>query len=108
MHFIKTVVSLFAFSSFAAARLDGSDSDLVRREMAEAAHEEYLAARDEYFEKRDLFRRIGSGGTCQPNSKGGMECKFFDQKTRRNRFCGPCRANAPRNEYCLCNSGNVR
>jgi hypothetical protein len=58
MHFIKTVVSLFAFSSFAAARLDGSDSDLVRREMAEAAHEGYLAARDEYIEKRELFRRV--------------------------------------------------
>ncbi|CAI6028722.1 unnamed protein product [Clonostachys chloroleuca] len=73
MHFIKTVVSLFALSSFAAAKLGGSDFGLARREMAEAAHEEYLAARDEYFEKRDLFRRFGAGGTCQANSKGGME-----------------------------------
>ncbi|KAK7219173.1 hypothetical protein V2G26_007176 [Clonostachys chloroleuca] len=65
MHFIKTIISLFSFTHLVAARLDGSDSGLTRREMAEAAHEEYLAARDEYIEKRDLFqraKRAGKGG----------------------------------------------
>jgi ABC-type transporter lipoprotein component MlaA len=58
MRFIKTIISLFSFTHLVAARLDGSDSGLTRREMAEAAHEEYLAARDEYIEKRDLFQRV--------------------------------------------------
>ncbi|CAG9950927.1 unnamed protein product [Clonostachys rosea f. rosea IK726] len=97
MHFIKTVVSLFAFSSFAAARLDGSDSDLVRREMAEAAHEEYLAARDEYIEKRELFRRLGGNGECRPAKGGTMYC-YKGQKA-----CGTCAQTASKGQFCLCN-----
>ncbi|CAH0025050.1 unnamed protein product [Clonostachys rhizophaga] len=57
MHFIKTLVSLFTISGFAAARFEYSDFSLARREIAEVAHEDYLIARDEYIEKRDLFRR---------------------------------------------------
>lgn len=56
MHFIKTIVSLFALSSVAVARI--GDADLEGRDVAEVAHEEYLVARDEYIEKRELFRRV--------------------------------------------------
>ncbi|CAH0045871.1 unnamed protein product [Clonostachys solani] len=73
MHFIKTVVSLFALSSFAAAQYaDDEYAGLSRRQLAEIAQEEYLAARDEYIEKRDLFLRAGPMGTCQyfPKTKG--------------------------------------
>jgi hypothetical protein len=60
MHFTKTIISLFALSSFATARLGDSESSFARREVARDAHEQYLAARDEYIEKRELFRRVSS------------------------------------------------
>ncbi|CAG9977307.1 unnamed protein product [Clonostachys byssicola] len=71
MHFIRTVVSLFALSSFAAAQYaEDEHAGLSRRQLAEAredflaARDEYLAARDEYIEKRDLFRRGPLYGKC--------------------------------------------
>ncbi|CAI6050798.1 unnamed protein product [Clonostachys chloroleuca] len=105
MRFIKTIISLFSFTHLVAARLDGSDSGLTRREMAEAAHEEYLAARVEYIEKRDLFqraKRAGKGGKCQSSLVGVMECQRLDGKTRKYQPCGPCAPGDPRNTPCLC------
>lgn len=60
MHFFK-LLSVFALSSVAVAQLtDVSEGGLSPRAFAEAAEEEYLVARDEYIEKRDLFRRVSS------------------------------------------------
>ncbi|VUC26147.1 unnamed protein product [Clonostachys rosea] len=96
MHFAKAIVSLFALSSFAAAQY-GEDVGFAPREIAEAVHEEYLAARDEYIEKRELFRRLGGNGTCRNSGKGHMRCY------RNNLMCGNCRPTAKHGEYCLCN-----
>ncbi|KAK7222134.1 hypothetical protein V2G26_010137 [Clonostachys chloroleuca] len=58
MHFIKTVASVFSLSSFVTAHFEGPDAGPSRRALVESAEEEYLAARDEYIEKRDLFKRL--------------------------------------------------
>lgn len=58
MHFVKTIVSLFALSSFAAANIyESDDSDLVARDVA---YVDYLAARHEFIGKRDLYLRAVS------------------------------------------------
>ncbi|CAG9950926.1 unnamed protein product [Clonostachys rosea f. rosea IK726] len=96
MHFIKTIVSLFALSSVAVARI--GDADLEGRDVAEVAHEEYLVARDEYIEKRELFRRLGGNGTCRVFNGGVRHCM------RNNKTCGPCASNAKPGQFCLCNA----
>jgi hypothetical protein len=57
MHFVKTIVSLFALSSFAAAQVHGEELEaaLAARDVA---YEDLLFARDEYIEKRELFKRL--------------------------------------------------
>jgi hypothetical protein len=57
MHFIKTIVSVFALSSFAAAQVHGEELDaaLAARDVA---YEDLLYAREEYIEKRELFKRV--------------------------------------------------
>ncbi|CAH0058504.1 unnamed protein product [Clonostachys solani] len=98
MHFIKTVVSIFALSSFAAAHFaEEADAGLSRRALAESAHDEYLAAREEYIEKRELFRRLGGNGTCGKASDGRKHCY------KNGVPCGPCASNASNGQYCLCN-----
>ncbi|CAI6100592.1 unnamed protein product [Clonostachys chloroleuca] len=96
MHFVKTIVSLFALSSFAVAHI--GDADLERRDVAEIAHEEYLMARDEYIEKRDLFRRFASKGTCRATKGSGKLCY------KGGRACGPCTPMAVTGQLCFCNA----
>ncbi|CAH0045874.1 unnamed protein product [Clonostachys solani] len=103
MHFTKTLVSLFAIAGFAAAQYSDSDSGLARREVAEAVHEEYLAARDEYIEKRELFRRLGGNGKCYKDRKS-MSCKKLIGHGKGTTYCGKCRPTAATGEYCLCNA----
>lgn len=115
MHFVKTIVSLFALSSFAVAHI--GDADLERRDVAKIAHEEYLMARDEYIEKRDLFRRVcfqplvsfifsfspsniaqfASKGTCGATKGSGKLCY------KGGRACGPCPPLAVAGQFCFCN-----
>ncbi|CAH0003430.1 unnamed protein product [Clonostachys byssicola] len=102
MHFIKAVASLFALSSCAAAQFSDSEFTLARRELAEAAEEQYLAARDEYIEKRDIFRRAGGNGTCQ-KAGNGMSCRKYSPEKKMRVHCGPCAKNASPGQYCLCN-----
>jgi hypothetical protein len=66
MQFFKaTVFSFLAVSSLVAAapypdpEADNMEvEELSRRDAALDAHEDYLVAREEYVEKRDLFRRV--------------------------------------------------
>ncbi|VUC37279.1 unnamed protein product [Clonostachys rosea] len=95
MHFTKSLISLFAISSFANARL-------ARREIAEVAYEDYIVARDEYIEKRDLFRRLGATGNCNKDGRGGMRCMRYEGKGVMV-HCGSCRRQASTGEGCLCN-----
>ncbi|VUC25811.1 unnamed protein product [Clonostachys rosea] len=101
MHFTKTLVSLFAISGLASAQYADEDSGLSRREVTEAVHEEYLAARDEYIEKRELFRRLGGNGICIQKSAGRKQCE--KRVNGKSVYCGQCRPTASKGEYCLCN-----
>ncbi|CAH0042629.1 unnamed protein product [Clonostachys rhizophaga] len=99
MYFVKTDVSLFALSSFAAAQYaEDEHAGLSPRQLAEIAQEEYLAARDEYIEKRDIFRRAPRlMGTCQyfPKTKGKV-C------VRNGHGCGICTPNMAIGAPCPC------
>ncbi|CAH0045872.1 unnamed protein product [Clonostachys solani] len=101
MHFIKSLVSLVALAGFAAAQYAEEEdyAGLSRREVSEIAHGEYLAARDEYIEKRELFRRLGGNGSCMGSGMPGNS-KFC---YKNGKPCGPCRSSAKIGEYCLCN-----
>ncbi|VUC25809.1 unnamed protein product [Clonostachys rosea] len=99
MHFIKSLVSFIALTGFAAAQYadDEDYAGLSRREVSEIAQEEYLAARDEYIEKRDLFRRAGPMGVCQFFPKtGGLVC------VRGKSACGICRRDMKVGQACAC------
>lgn len=65
MHLVKTIISLFALSGFAAAQIGGdfdAEYGLARREVQDArdgylaARDEFLIAREEYIEKRGLLK----------------------------------------------------
>ncbi|CAH0045873.1 unnamed protein product [Clonostachys solani] len=104
MQFFK-FLSLFALSSVATAQLAGvSEGDLSPRDFAEAAEAEYLVARDEYIEKRDIFRRAGGNGKCASAGKSGYkQCRRYDAAKKTTINCGPCDKNAAIGQYCLCN-----
>jgi hypothetical protein len=57
MHFVKTIISLFALSSFAAAQY-ADEAGLNPRDNYLAAREEFLDARDTYLAARDLYVRV--------------------------------------------------
>ncbi|CAI6084430.1 unnamed protein product [Clonostachys chloroleuca] len=68
MHLVKTIISLFALSGFAAAQIGGdfdAEYGLARREVQDArdgylaARDEFLIAREEYIEKRGLLKKKG-------------------------------------------------
>ncbi|VUC26148.1 unnamed protein product [Clonostachys rosea] len=90
MHFIKTIVSVFAVASFASAFAEEADAGLSRRALAEGAEEEYLVARD------DL--QLGGNGTCRGTRGGAKYCY------KGSRACGPCSPTAATGQYCLCNA----
>lgn len=62
MHFTNVLVSIVAMASVTTATLSQRmyDEPLQALDIRdyEDVHEEMLAARDEYIEKRDLFRRV--------------------------------------------------
>ncbi|KAK7224845.1 hypothetical protein V2G26_012848 [Clonostachys chloroleuca] len=102
MHFFKTItlafLSVSAASAFTAPEV---------RDMALQAESDYLQARDEYIEKRELFRRLGGNGTCKPNGtdhKGQRRYRCYKEgQTTKNPACGPCSKTATTGQYCLCN-----
>ncbi|CAH0025167.1 unnamed protein product [Clonostachys rhizophaga] len=100
MHFVKTIVSLFALSSFAAAQVHGEELEaaLAARDVA---YEDLLFAREEYIEKRELFKRLPGPGSCKGMGLPG-EKTFTVCYNRDNRPCGDCRKTAKRGEGCLC------
>ncbi|VUC23778.1 unnamed protein product [Clonostachys rosea] len=58
MHFTKTIITLIGLSGFAAAAHDANENTgLARRELSEI-YDDFLVARDEYREKRDLYLRV--------------------------------------------------
>ncbi|CAH0044548.1 unnamed protein product [Clonostachys solani] len=61
MHFIKTVISLFALASLTSAQHANTNADLDARDTKEYLN--YVAARDNFIVARDLYRR-GSSYKC--------------------------------------------
>ncbi|CAH0055942.1 unnamed protein product [Clonostachys solani] len=118
MHFIKTIISLVAFSGFAAAHQTEDDdyAGLSRREIAEIAREDYLVARDEYIEKRDLYLRAtkkAAAGKKAAPAKGGAKnghlsgggvgtCVPGGLCTKGGAACGFCSHSATVGQGCLC------
>ncbi|VUC26585.1 unnamed protein product [Clonostachys rosea] len=62
MHFIKTVISLFALQTLATAQLE--DQRLIARNEYQVARGKYLAARDEFLTKREVYLRAADTGKC--------------------------------------------
>ncbi|VUC23257.1 unnamed protein product [Clonostachys rosea] len=61
MHLIKTAISLFALASLTSAQQGNTDAALDSRDTK--AYRNYVVARDNYIEARDLYRR-GSSYKC--------------------------------------------
>ncbi|CAG9941787.1 unnamed protein product [Clonostachys rosea f. rosea IK726] len=83
MHFVKTIISLFALSSFAAAQY-ADEAGLNPRDNYLAAREEFLDARDTYLAARDLYVRGPRIGKCEKSPGGGLPCVF------RGHMCKSC------------------
>lgn len=64
MHFPNVLVSIIAVASVTTAslsqRMYAEPLQALDIREYEEAHDEMLAARDEFMEKRDLFRRVSS------------------------------------------------
>ncbi|CAG9975624.1 unnamed protein product [Clonostachys byssicola] len=73
MHFTNVLVSIFAVASVTTAtlsqRMYGEPLQALDIRGYEEAHEDMLAARDEFMEKRDLFRRLGGQAFCRGDKK---------------------------------------
>ncbi|CAG9991102.1 unnamed protein product [Clonostachys byssicola] len=101
MHFIKTIVSVFALSSFTAAQVHGEELEaaLAARNVA---YEDLLFARDEYIEKRELFKRLPSPGSCKGMGMPGEKTFTVCYRNSDGRPCGDCHKTAHRGQGCLC------
>ncbi|VUC23256.1 unnamed protein product [Clonostachys rosea] len=71
MHFTNVLISIFAVASVTTATLSPRMQPIQALDIREYEdiHDEMLAARDEYIEKRDLFRRLGGQAFCKGDKK---------------------------------------
>ncbi|CAH0003429.1 unnamed protein product [Clonostachys byssicola] len=103
LSFLGVSLSTAQFADRVDARGLDEVEGLFSRDVLDA-HEGYLQARDEYIEKRDLFRRLGGNGVCYSHNKGTtMRCMKREKPGANKKYCGPCRKTAAVGEYCLCN-----
>ncbi|CAG9982730.1 unnamed protein product [Clonostachys byssicola] len=68
MHFTKTIITLIGLSGLAATYDANDNNGLAQRELSEV-YDDFLVARDEYIEKRELYLRAKTAAKSASKSK---------------------------------------